>query len=85
MKKSILLVVALLTVSITNAQWWGSKKIKGNGEVTTETRSTGDSDGVKCAGSMDYVLVAGTEGKITIEAESNLMEYIITEIKNYPK
>lgn len=71
-----------MCVSVTNAQWWGSKKIKGNGEVTTETRSTGDYDGVKCAGSMDYVLVAGTEGKITIEAESNLMEYIVTEIKN---
>ena len=71
-----------MCVSVTNAQWWGSKKVKGNGEVTTETRNTGDYDGVKCAGSMDYVLVAGTEGKITIEAESNLMEYIVTEIKN---
>ena len=71
-----------MCVTVTNAQWWGSKKVKGNGKVTTETRSTGDYDGVKCAGSMDYVLVAGTEGKITIEAESNLMEYIVTEIKN---
>lgn len=82
MKKLILGMAAIMCVSVTNAQWWGSKKIKGNGEVTTETRSTGDYDGVKCAGSMDYVLVAGTEGKITIEAESNLMEYIVTEIKN---
>ena len=71
-----------MCVTVTNAQWWGSKKVRGNGKVTTETRSTGDYDGVKCAGSMDYVLVAGTEGKITIEAESNLMEYIVTEIKN---
>jgi hypothetical protein len=82
MRKLILGMAAIMCVSVTNAQWWGSKKVKGNGKVTTETRSTGDYDGVKCAGSMDYVLVAGTEGKITIEAESNLMEYIITEIKN---
>ena len=75
-------MAAIMCVTVTNAQWWGSKKVKGNGKVTTETRSTGDYDGVKCAGSMDYVLVAGTEGKITIEAESNLMEYIVTEIKN---
>ena len=75
-------MAAIMCVTVTNAQWWGSKKVKGNGKVTTETRSTGDYDGVKCAGSMDYVLIAGTEGKITIEAESNLMEYIVTEIKN---
>ena len=82
MKNSILLLAAIMCFSVTNAQWWGGKKIKGNGNVTTETRNTGDYDGIKCAGSMDYILVAGTEGKITIEAESNLMEYITTEIKN---
>ena len=81
-KKIILAIMAILCVSVTNAQWWGSKKIKGNGKVTKETRTTGDYEGVKCAGSMDYVLVAGNEGKIIIEAESNLTEYIITEIKN---
>lgn len=67
--------------TVSHAQWWGGKKVKGNGNMTTETRNTGDYDGVKCAGSMDYILVAGTEGKIKLEGESNLLEYIITEIK----
>lgn len=67
--------------TVSHAQWWGGKKVKGNGNMTTETRNTGDYDGVKCAGSMDYILVAGTEGKIKLEGESNLIEYIITEIK----
>ncbi len=80
-KKSILLLAAILTVSTINAQWWGGKKVKGNGKVTTETRNTGDYQGIKCAGSMDYILVAGTEGKITLEGESNLLEHIVTEIK----
>jgi len=82
MKKSILLLAAILSVSTINAQWWGGKKIKGNGKVTTETRNTGDYEGIKCAGSMDYILVAGKEGKITLEGESNLLEHIVTEIKN---
>lgn len=81
MRKSILLLAAILSVSTINAQWWGGKKIKGNGNMTTETRTTGDYEGIKCAGSMDYILVAGTEGKITLEGESNLLEYIVTEIK----
>jgi hypothetical protein len=82
MKKSILLLAAILSVSTINAQWWGGKKIKGNGNMTTEPRSTGDYEGIKCAGSMDFILVAGTEGEITIEGESNLLEHIVTEIKN---
>jgi hypothetical protein len=81
MNKSILLIVALMFATVSHAQWWGGKKVKGNGNMTTETRNTGDYDGVKCAGSMDYILVAGTEGKIKLEGESNLIEYIITEIK----
>jgi hypothetical protein len=81
MIKSILLIATLLFTTASHAQWWGNKKIKGNGNMATETRSTGDYDGVKCAGSMDYILIAGTEGKIKLEGESNLLKHIITENK----
>ena len=78
MKKSIL-IIALLFVSMTiNAQ----KKIKGNGKMTTITRSTSDYNGIACSGSYDYILVSGTEGTIKIEGEENLLEYIITEVKD---
>ncbi|RKE94720.1 head GIN domain-containing protein [Ichthyenterobacterium magnum] len=83
MKKSILLLaLTLMSINVSNAQIFGNKKIKGNGNVTTATRTTSDYNGIKCAGSMDYILVKGTEGKITIEGEENLLEYIITEVKN---
>jgi len=78
--QSILIIACLLFASTSCAQW--GKSIKGNGNMTTVTRTTSDYDGVKCAGSFDYVLVEGTEGNITIEGEENLIEYIITEIKN---
>ena len=79
MKTSILLTALLFCVTFSYA---GNKNIKGNGKMTTTTRSTADYDGIKCAGSFDYVLVAGTEGKITIEGEENLLQYVITEIKD---
>ncbi|MCK7591143.1 DUF2807 domain-containing protein [Subsaxibacter sp. CAU 1640] len=78
MKKSILIIAVLLVTSLS----FGQKKVKGNGNVTTITRSTSDYDGVKCAGSFDYVLVAGEEGNIKIEGEENLLEYIVTEVKD---
>ena len=65
-----------------NAQLWGNKRISGNGEVTTITRTTNDYDEIKCAGFMDFILVDGTEGEITIKGEANLLDYIITEVKD---
>jgi hypothetical protein len=78
MKKSILLIAALFVATTIQAQ----KKIKGNGKMTTMTRNTSDYDGIKCAGSFDYVLVAGTEGTIKIEGEENLLQYIVTEVRD---
>lgn len=85
MKKSIknylLLSLSICFITTANAQFWGNKSIKGNGKVTTITRTTGDYDAIACAGFMDFILVSGNEGKITIEGEENLLEYVITELK----
>ncbi len=75
MKNTLIVMTLLLTMSSLYAQ----KKIKGNGNMTTITRNTSDYDVIKCAGAFDYILVAGTEGNITIEGESNLLAHIITE------
>ena len=80
--KSITVLVFLLCITTTHAQWGKWKKVKGNGNITTTKRSTGDYDGLKAAGSMDFMLVPGKEGEITIKGDSNLMEYIITEVKD---
>ncbi|MBR9847306.1 MAG: DUF2807 domain-containing protein [Algicola sp.] len=79
MKSSILLTALLFCMTFSFA---GNKNIRGNGNMTTTTRSTSDYDGIACAGSFDYILVAGTEGKIILEGESNLLDYIITEVKD---
>ncbi|TXG39450.1 head GIN domain-containing protein [Seonamhaeicola maritimus] len=81
-KTTTLLILSLIFVSTINAQIWGSKKVKGNGNIITETRNIGDYDGIKCAGSMDFILVSGNEGALKLEGDSNILEYVITEIKN---
>ncbi|MCX7548311.1 DUF2807 domain-containing protein [Xanthomarina sp. F1114] len=73
--KKIILIAAVLLSTYSYAQ-----KIKGNGNLTTQTRTTGNYDGIKCYGSFDYILVAGNEGTITLEGEENLLDYIITEV-----
>ena len=82
MKKSFLLVaVCIMFLQSAFAQWC-NEKIRGNGDMVTKTRSVGDYDGIRLVGSMNVELVSGSEGKITVNAESNLQEYIVTEVKN---
>jgi len=71
----------MLTVSVTAQSWWNSKRVKGNGNVITETRTTSDYDGISVGGSFDVILVKGKEGKITLKGEENLLPYIETKIK----
>ena len=84
MKKLILLFsLSLLLPNLANAQWWNpSKKVSGNGELTTQKRTVGEFDEVAVTGMMDVQLIEGKEGSLTIEAESNLMEYLETEVEN---
>lgn len=81
MKKSILLLAFILcTISNVNAQ--DKIKLQGNGKVVSETRNTGDYDGVKIAGFFDVDLVSGKEGKITIKGEENLLSAIKVEVED---
>ena len=80
MNKILTLGMALCMVAVTNAQW--GKKIKGNGNIVTIERSTDNYDAISVSGWFDVMLVDGTEGKLSIEGEENLLEYIKTEVKD---
>jgi len=71
-----------MSLSVNAQSWWNSKRVKGNGNVTTETRRTSEYEGVSIGGSFDVELVKGKEGKITLKGEENILKYIITEVKN---
>ena len=78
-KLATLSLVLLFSASCT-AQW--GKKVKGNGNVVTIERSVGDYDGIGVSGWFDVELVDGSEGELTIKGEDNLLEHIVTEVKN---
>lgn len=80
MKKVITLSLVLLLTASCSAQW--GKRIKGNGNMTTIERSVGEYEAISLSGWFDLDLVAGKEGEIKLEGESNLLEYIKTEVKN---
>ena len=79
--KKLGVVVGLSLLSLSCSAQWG-KTIKGNGNTVTIERNTGDYDGVALSGWFDVDLVEGNEGEITLKGEENLLEYIITEVKD---
>lgn len=81
MKKLAIIIILLTFTANVDAQWYG-KKIKGNGNVVTKTRNVSEYDQIAVAGSFDVKLVAGKEGNLTIKVEENLLEYLITEVKD---
>ena len=83
MKKTFITAFVLVIAFSSDAQsWWSNKRVKGNGNITTEKRNTGDYNGISVGGFFDVILVKGKEGKVTVEGEENLLEYIVTEVKN---
>ncbi len=74
-------IILTLTFSVNAQNWWGKgKRVKGNGNVITKTRTTSDYDRISIGGSFDVILVKGREGKITIKGEENIIPYIVTEV-----
>ncbi|KAA3620558.1 MAG: DUF2807 domain-containing protein [Flavobacterium sp.] len=85
MKSLINFVIMLSLVLMSSGEalaQWGSKKVEGNGNVTTRTVNTSNYDAIKNFGSIDVHLRKGTEGTIMVKTDENLQEYIIVEVVN---
>jgi len=79
-KQSLVLLASILLITNVFAQ--NNETVKGNNNIKTKVIKTSDYDGISCAGFMDYILVSGDEGTITLEGEENLLEYIVAEVKD---
>ena len=58
----------------------GWRNVRGNGNVTTSTRSHRGFTAVKTAGSFDVYVTQGSQFEVKVEAEENLLNYILTEV-----
>jgi len=54
----------------------------GNGNVVTEERNVREFDKVKGSAGLDVYITKGSENKVVVEADENLMMFIETEVSN---
>ncbi len=81
-KVGYLLVLSFLLTPLGSCTWDSKETVKGNGELSTETRSPDNFRSVTVEGPYEIEVIAGDQPRVVIEAESNLMEYIITEVED---
>lgn len=75
----MLAVICIGITSCLDAQFY--KSVKGNGNVTKKERSGSNFDGIRVSSGIDVYLKQGDKESIVVEADENLHEYILTEIK----
>lgn len=77
MRKIVLLgLIAVITFSCNVNM---NKRIKGNGNVTTETREVDEITRIKIRGGINVDLVPGNSSSVKVEADENLQKYIIVK------
>ena len=76
---TLLFISLLATLSAQN--WNKRERIKGNGETITQDRDVSNFKGVKACCSFTVEVSKGAPS-VRVEAESNLQEYILTEVSS---
>ena len=82
MKKlsSITALILILFLTLT-CQAQPRKTVHGNNKVVTKDREAGSFSGIRASTGIDVYLKQGDSQSITVEADENLHEYILTEIE----
>jgi len=78
--KSVLLLILPLAVIVSSCGYIGGKRVRGNGNVTTVTRTPGNFSGVASHGSFSVFVSSGPQS-VKIEGDENLLELIETYVE----
>jgi len=80
MKKVLVAFFAMAAIVVFARHNW--EKIKGSGNLKSETRSVGEFKGIYSQGSMDVVITYGSSNSIEVEADDNILPYIETSLND---
>lgn len=83
MRSLRILVSLILILSVSAAlSAQGNRNVRGNGNVIKKERTSPSFNGVKVSTAIDVYLTQGDKNSIVVEADENLHEYIMTEVRS---
>jgi len=74
--------IALTAFTITGCDFVGFDTIHGNGNVSTETRNVSVTSRISSHGSFDVAIIHGSSPSVKVEADANLIPYILTDVED---
>jgi hypothetical protein len=80
LKELSLIIICLAITACADAQF--RKTVYGNGKVVSEERAPVQVSGIRVSTGIDVYLSQGDKLNLVVEADENLHDYIITEVKN---
>lgn len=82
MERTLNLLLLLVFAASVSGYGQTKPKVSGSGNVVTKERKAAYFNSVKVSTAIDLILTQGNNENIAVEADDNLHEYIVTEIKN---
>lgn len=76
--KHMLLFLTVIMLTATSCRWFGYKRVVGNGNLETQDRPIQRAERIKLAGSYDVEITQGPTTSVKVEADENILPYILT-------
>lgn len=74
--RHFLVVFTVLSLVALSSCRFGGKRVRGDGNVTTQNRSVGNFSGVDVSGAIDVYLTQDSSYSVKVEVDNNLQEFI---------
>lgn len=78
MRKLLIIAAVAFIFANQSCDFIHMETIHGNGSVTTETRNVPEANRIQTRGSFDVQIIQGNSASVKIEADANLIPYILT-------
>lgn len=78
----LMIVLTIFAASNCHGQWGRMTRVKGSGKIETDSRNLGYFEAIKASQSIAVYVTKGEQDEIRIEADDNLLEYVVTEIES---
>lgn len=80
--RKFLFITICIAIVISSCEYIFRKTVHGNGNITTEQRTVSNADRIKSQGNFNVDIIQGEPSSVKIEADENLIPYILTESRN---
>lgn len=74
--------ILAISIMILSSCWFMGPSVKGNGNVTEETRTVKEFDQIEVSRGMNVYITQGTPAKVVVIADNNLHEVIETKVED---